>query len=216
MTTRRNIVAPNLTVAPKQYEQRYQEQLNNVQRLFYASVTNRVNLALPYGNFYTSLKVANYPTDPAGGNITNPTANTVNLVPFLNTSAAFNVTIGQQNTHIYVAETGVYNVQFSAQCDLLAGSNKSIFFWLRQNGTDVPASTGEVELSGSAPSIVSWNWVMVLQEGDYIQLAWGSPDTHAALVVGAATTTGLIKPAIPAVILTVCWVSPIPSSVGIS
>lgn len=221
MTTRRNIVPPNLTIAPKDYEQRYQEQLNNVQRLFYTTIANRVNLALPYGSFYSSMTVADYPANPLGGNLTNAgfltTPKTANLVPFLNTSVAFNTTIGQQNTRIYVAETGVYNVQFSAQCDLTSGSNGDFYFWLRKNGTDIQDTAGKVVVAGpNAETMAAWNYILTLQEGDYIELAWSSSDTHAYLQVEAAPIVAPIRPALPAVILSICWVSPINTSVGIS
>lgn len=205
MTTRKNIVAPNLTIAPKEYEQRYQEQLNNVQRLFYTTISNRVNMPFPYGSFITS-----------GSSILNPVANVVRVVPFTVTTGAFNTTVGQQNTRIYVAETGVYNVQFSAQCDLSSGSNAAIYFWLRQNGTDVSASAGKVVVAGpNAQTMAAWNWVLTLQEGDYIELAWSSSDTHAQLLAENASTSSPVRPSVPAVILTICWVSPINKSIGV-
>lgn len=206
MPTRRNIAPPNLVIAPKEYEPRYQEQLNNVQRLFYNSLANAVNAPYPYGQFYTS-----------GSNIVNPSVTSVNLVPFSVTSASFNTQIGAQNTRLYVAETGVYNVQFSAQCDLSSGGNGIIYFWLKQNGSDIPDTSGKVIVSGpNAATMAAWNYLLVLKEGDYIELAWSSSDIHAILKQEAAHTTAPIRPALPAVILTITWVSSYNMSVGIS
>lgn len=210
MATRLNIAVPNLTIAPKQYEARYQEQLNNVQRLFYNSVANAVNAPYPYGQFYTS-----------GANLTNAgfltTPKTANLVPFSVTSAAFHTNIGAQNTRLYVAETSVYNVQFSAQCDLSAGGNGTIYFWVRKNGVDIPDTAGKVIVSGpNAATMAAWNYLLVLQEGDYIELAWSSTDTHAILKQEAAQTTAPARPALPAVILTIVWASAYNASSGIS
>lgn len=211
MATRRNITPPNLPIATKQYEQRYQEQLNNTNRLFYNSITNAVNSPRAYGQFYTS-----------GGGLTNAGFLTVpqtsNLVPFSVTSVAFNTNIGTTNTRLYVAETGVYNVQFSAQCGLSsAGNNKVVYFWLRQNGTDIPDSAGKITVSNSTPMMAAWNWVITLQEGDYIQLAWScTDDQHLILQQEAAQTTAPARPALPAVILTITWVSPYNTSAGIS
>ena len=39
-TNFRNIVAPNLPVAPVEYQQRFQDQLNNVLRLYFNQVDN--------------------------------------------------------------------------------------------------------------------------------------------------------------------------------
>jgi hypothetical protein len=40
LTNIRNIVAPNLPVAPVSYEQRYQDQFSNVLRLYFSQVDN--------------------------------------------------------------------------------------------------------------------------------------------------------------------------------
>lgn len=207
MATRQNIAPPNLVVAPKQYEQRYQDQLNNVQRLFYASVANRINSPIPYGQFTTS-----------GPDLTNAGLTSVNLVPFSVTSGAFNTKIGNVPSRLYVAETGVYNVQFSAQCGLSsAGNNRVVYFWLRQNGKDISDSAGKITVSNSTPMMAAWNWLVTLQEGDYIELAWScTDDIHLILLHEVAQTAAPARPGLPAVILTITWVSPYNTSVGIS
>lgn len=204
MPTRRNVAAPNLYVAPKDYVQSYQEQLNTILRLFFNSTANAINSPIPFGSFYTL------------GTFTNlTTANQEKLVPFKVTTASFSTKIGTDPTRIYVAETGVYNVQFSAQCNLSTGSNKEIYFWLKQNGLPIPATTGKVALSASAPIMAAWNWILVLQEGDYIELAWSSSDTHAELLE-ETNLTNPVRPYLPAVILTVVWTSSYNKSAGIS
>ena len=117
-----------------------------------------------------------------------------------------------------MAETGVYNVQFSAQCGLSSpGNNKVAYFWVRQNGVDVPNSAGKITVSSSTPMIAAWNYLLVLKDGDYIELAWScEDDIHLILVEEAAQTTAPIRPALPAVILTITWVSLYGYSVGIS
>ena len=208
MPTRQNIAPPNLVIAPKEYEQRYQDQLNNVQRLFYAQIANAINSPLPYGSFITSGDFTNY--DSAG----NSTANQLKLVPFSTQTDGFNTKIGNIPTRLYVAETGVYNVQFSAQCDLSSGSQGAGYFWLRKNGENIPATTGKVVVAiPNAETMAAWNYVLVLQAGDYIELAWESSDVHFFLTSEAANT---IRPSLPAVILTITWVSSYNTSVGIS
>lgn len=206
MATRRNIAPPNLVVAPPDYEAKYQEQLNNVQRLFYATVANRINSPTPYGSFTTS-----------GGFTNTTTANQEKLVPFSVTTDAYNTKIGgTSSSRIYVAETGVYNVQFSAQCDVSTGANTSFYFWLKQNGDAIPATTGKVVVAGpNAETMAAWNYIVVLQEGDYIELAWSSADVHAVLLA-ESNLTNPVRPDLPAVILTVTWVSLYNASVGIS
>jgi len=43
----RNLVAPNLPVAPNDYERRYQDQFSNVLRLFFNLVSNAFNAPKP-------------------------------------------------------------------------------------------------------------------------------------------------------------------------
>jgi hypothetical protein len=203
MATRLNIAPPNLAIAPAQYERRYQEQLNNIQRLFYTTVANGINSPYPFGSFYTS------PT-PA---LTNPVANAMNLVPFGRTAEAYNTKVGTVTTRIYVSETAIYNVQFSAQCNLSTGGAASAaYFWLRKNGANVADTAGKVVITGpNAETMAAWNYLLTLRENDYIELAWSSSETHMYLEYQAANS---IKPAVPAVILTVMWASPSNTSVS--
>jgi hypothetical protein len=201
MATRFSIATPNLPIAPKQYEQRYQEQLNNVQRLFYNGLANAVNLPYPYGSFTTGT-----------ASPTNPVANVMNLVSFTQTETSYNTKIGAVDSRIYVAETAVYNVQFSAQCNLTSGALGAAHIWIRQNGVNVPSSTGKTVVSGpSAETVAAWNYFLPLQANDYIELAWASSDTHLYFEYLPATS---VYPEAPAVALTVSWVSSLNNSVG--
>ena len=204
MATRLSLAPPNLPVAPNQYERRYQEQLNNVQRLFYNGIANAVNLPYPYGSFYTT-----------GPNIGNAGVTAVNLVSFGRVASAYNTKLN--GTRIYVAETAVYNVQFSAQCALNSGAaNKIAYFWLKQNGKDVADSAGKITVSSATPMMAAWNYLLALQSGDYIELAWSSSDSDMILQQEPAQTVAPARPALPAVILTIVWASPYNTSVGIS
>jgi hypothetical protein len=201
MATRLSVAPPNLPIAPLQYQQRYQEQLNNVQRLFYNGLANAVNLPYPYGSFFT-----------APANITNPVANTMNLVPFATTAEAYNTAIGPVKSRIYVAETAVYNVQFSAQLDKTGGGANSAYFWLRKNGKNIADTAGKIVVSGpNAETMAAWNYIISLQAGDYIELAWESSDTALFIAYEAATT---VRPAVPAVIFTIMWASSLNNSIG--
>lgn len=195
MATRKTLSAPNLLIAPARYDRKYQEQLNNIQRLFYAAVVNQINAPVPYGSFYSV------------NTLTNPTINAVNLVPFDSPQdGAYNTAIGTVTSRIYVAETGIYNIQFSAQANVAAGGATGIIdIWLRKNGENVPASTGRVVVNGpNAETIASWNYVFRLTSGDYIEIAWASAESHMVLQAEAATS---IAPSVPSVILTIWWVS---------
>jgi hypothetical protein len=191
----RNLVAPNLPVAPNQYERRYQDQLTNVLRLFFNLVSNAFNAPKPHGSFYDTTTQ------------TNPVAGAVNLMNFnsVYNSGETQFSVNKDTNRVYVAETAVYNIQFSAQLDKTGGGASDVFIWLRLNGNNVAHSATKMVIDGPNNELVAaWNWVITLADGDYIELAWQSPDANVILL--AAPASGNI-PQIPSVILTVTWVS---------
>lgn len=191
----RNLVAPNLPVAPNAYEQRYQDQFANILRLFFNLIANAVNAPKPHGSFYDTTTQ----TNPVAGAVNLMRVNTV----YDDQETVFSVS--KDTNRIYVAETAVYNIQFSAQLDNLGGGNTEVYIWIRVNGVSVPYSASKVVISGpNDEKVAAWNWVLTLSEGDYIEIAWQSPSLGTILL--AAPASGNI-PAIPSVIITVTWVS---------
>jgi hypothetical protein len=191
-----NVVPPNLPIAPAGYEQRYQDQFLNVLRLFFTRLTNKVNAPLPHGSFYDTTTQ------------TNPVANAVNLMKVnsvYDSADGTQYAIKKDTNRVYITQTGVYNIQFSAQLDHTGGGNVDFYIWIRVNGQNVPYSASKVVVAGPNSEIVAaWNWVLTLAANDYFEIAWQSPDTDAILAHVAAS--GNI-PEIPSVIITVTWVS---------
>lgn len=191
----RNLVAPNLPVAPVEYQQRYQDQFSNVLRLFFNLISNSFNAPKPHGSFYDTTTQ------------TNPVPNAVNLMRLNSVydSGQTLFSVSKDTNRIYVAETAVYNIQFSAQLDKTGGGADSVFIWLRLNGVNVANSASKVVIDGpNAELVAAWNWIIGLSAGDYIEIAWQSADANVVLLAQAAT--GNI-PEIPSVILTMTWVS---------
>lgn len=120
-------------------------------------------------------------------------------------------------TRITLANTGIYNIQFSLQLEKTGGSGNMIAdIWIRKNGVDIPSTTGKVVLTGSAnasPIIAAWNYVLDLAAGDYIQLMWSTSNTNVEIVAAPATSP---HPSIPSVILTVTQQSGIMAGTGIT
>jgi hypothetical protein len=193
MTVARGVVAPNLPLAPSQYEMRFQDQLNNVLRLYFTQVTNRINSPTAHGSYFDTT------TQP------NPVADTVNLFTYNSSVSEQGVTRGVPTSKIYVSQTGLYNFQFSAQLDKSGGSASAVYIWPRINGVNVPDSATKIVIDGPNNEIVAaWNFVLVMQANDYFELAWQSSDTDVIIPYVAAS--GNI-PAIPSIILSVVWVS---------
>jgi len=120
-------------------------------------------------------------------------------------------------TRITLANTGIYNIQFSLQLEKTGGSGNMIAdIWVRKNGVDIPSTTGKVVLTGSAnasPIVAAWNYVLDLAAGDYVQLMWATSNTNVEIVAAAATSP---HPAIPSAILTVTQQSGIMAGTGIT
>ena len=129
--------APNMLVAPTQYEPRYVDQLNSVQRLYYNTIDNGLaSLYGPLGGKFLNIPhiAASDTTDQyAGGNNT-PTVVAWNT---LDSGAGWTLTAPGSATP---AQTGVYKITYSAQ---LANTDNAIHdavFWLKVDSVDVPRS----------------------------------------------------------------------------
>ena len=193
MTNPRGVVPPSLPVAPNEYERRYQDQLSSVLRLFFTSLTSKVNSPSPHASYFDTTTQAN------------PVADAVNLFTYNSVISEFKVARGVPTSKVFVNETGVYNFQFSAQLDKSGGSASAVYIWPRINGVNLPDSATKIVIDGPNNEIVAaWNFVLVMEANDYFELAWQSSDTDVVIPYVAAS--GNI-PAIPSIILTVSWVS---------
>lgn len=193
MTVPRGISPPNLPVAPSGYEQRYQDQFANVLRLFFNSISNRINSPTAHASYYDTTTQ------------TNPVADTVNLFTYDSVISEFQITRGNPTSKIFINNTGLYNIQFSAQLDKSGGSASSVWIWPRINGVNVPNSATKIVIDGPNNEIVpAWNFLLILKAGDYFELAWQSADTDVIILAEPAASN---YPSIPSIILTVNWVS---------
>ena len=193
MANPRGGVPPSLPVAPNEYERRYQDQLSSVLRLFFTSLTAKVNSPSPHASYFDTTTQSN------------PVADAVNLFTYNSVISEFKVARGVPTSKVFVNETGVYNFQFSAQLDKTGGSASAVYIWPRINGVNLPDSATKIVIDGPNNEIVAaWNFVLVLEANDYFELAWQSNDTDVVIPYVAAS--GNI-PAIPSIILTVSWVS---------
>ena len=119
----------------------------------------------------------------------------------LNTTDLSNQVSIANSSHIVVANSGVYNIQFSLQIDKTQGSGAHIYIWLKKNDIDVSNSATELAVQGTSSEIVAaWNFVVQSEANDYYELMWSATDSHIRLkAVGASA----VVPAIPSIILTV-------------
>ena len=194
----RGVVSPNYPTAPSQYSRQFQDQFVNVVRLNTNTLANAINAPKVFGSYYDTTTQTNL----LGTNLI--TVNTVVV--------AFNTVTRAPFSKIYVTESGIYNIQFSAQLDKTGGGADAVYIWLRKNGVDVADSASKVVVNGNNDEkIAAWNFVILLSANDYIELAWSSADATMHIEAFPASTVAPVHPLIPSVILTVCWVSNIPT-----
>lgn len=104
-------------------------------------------------------------------------------------------------TRITAANTGNYNLAFSAQLSKTGGTENTIDIWLRVNGVDVPSTNTTVTLKANANYVVAaWNFFVSLTSGQYAEIMWATTDTNSSLLYAAATG---LHPATPSVIATI-------------
>lgn len=141
-----------------------------------------------YGSFYDTSTQVN--------------AASVNTITLNSTAESNGISI-VSGSRITAASTGVYNVQFSAQVDKTDAGDDTIEIWLSKNGLDLTWTNTVVMVhANDGKSVPSWNFVLSLNAGDYLQLKWYSADAALRLLSVAAG----VRPAIPSVILTVTQV----------
>ena len=203
---------PRLPAATVQYDINYQNQLNNVLRLYFNQLDNVFTALLdsnggayvrsPYGAFSDF-------TDQTA------TANTATLMALGTTDFSNQVTIS--SSKITVQNAGVYNLQFSAQFQNSDNQIQDISIWLRQNGTDIPGSTGLVSIPArksasageEAHQITGWNYYVSMAANDYIEIYWSTTLATVTIQTYAAFVTPT-RPSTASVVATMSFVSALP------
>jgi hypothetical protein len=136
-------------------------------------------------------------------------ANTETLATFNLTYEANNVSIGSGTTsRVYINETGIFNIQFSAQVNLSDGNQpKEMDMWFKIDGVAVPQSNTRQTIAGKdQETIFALNFVSAFISGQYVELAFSSSDPHIELGIFTGLTSPT-RPDIPSLILTVTPVS---------
>jgi len=147
-----------------------------------------------YGQFYSN----------ATQSVASP--NTEYRFTFNNTDLSSNVSLGTgaSNSRVIINQTGLYNIQFSAQVDKIAGggTTASTTIWFKKNGTAVPATAGFVTLDQNLQVVQSWNILANATSGDYYEIAYAASATVFSFpALPANVSVGY--PATPSIIVTV-------------
>ena len=189
-TTTRVPAPPVLPLPPMQYVSGFFSQFNNVLRLFFNEVVNFLDAPRPHGGFCTTVDQ------------TNPIASAVNKVVFVNKAQTNqSVDLSSPASRIIVRELGTYDVTFTVQVAKTTGGSADVYFWTVVNGEPVPNSGVRITAVGNnVEAPFSHKCLLLLNENDYIELAWSSSSTDVLLNGTAATANVPAVPAASAVI----------------
>jgi len=205
---------PRLPAATVDYDINYQNQLNNVLRLYFNQLDNSLAALLnntggayirtPYGAF------SDYNNQTA-------TANTATLMGI--TTTDFSNQVSVSSSKIRVQNAGIYNLQFSTQFINTSVQLHDVSIWLRQgndggSSADIVGSTGLISIPNShggvdGHSINGWNYFLSMAADDYVQIYWST--TNAAVSIATyAASTGPVRPSTASVVATMSFVSALP------
>lgn len=132
------------------------------------------------------------------------------------TVAAGTTISGTTNTKITVAQDGLYNIQFSFQFTNPDNAIHDIDIWFKKNDVTIPKSNSQFSInarkSAGNPShlITALNYMVDMLAGDYVEIVWHTSNS-AVYMEAIGEQTSPLRPATPSAIVTVSFVSELPS-----
>jgi hypothetical protein len=205
---------PALPYGPIVWTAQYQDQLNNIQRLFY----NR--LSQSYNNLI-SPPLPNVP--PGGSGLYFPyaaiqrttdktfTADTATEITF-DTNDFLSACANDGTNGIEVEVTGLYNYQFSVQWRNTDSQAHTAWIWLRKNSTNVVGTASQFSVPSKHGTtdghmIAAANFYVDLTAGDFIKMFAAVDNVAVSMEAYAAQTTPFVMPSIPSCVATLTFVS---------
>jgi hypothetical protein len=212
--------APALPIGPVDYAQDYQNQLNNVQRLYYNQIDNTlVSLLDNNGGRFLNFPhiAASDTTDQYAGGDDTPTLVKWNTEE---SDGGFDL----QLTYAEALYSGVYKIDYSLQFVNTDNTQHNVLVWLKVNGANVPRSTTQFTVVSRKSSTVYGYTCAVsfvvfsVNAGDRFQLYWATEKAYnpTGPVDGVymeylpAQTSPYELPAIPSAIGSITFVSELP------
>lgn len=202
----RPVVQPRLPTAPNEYDAQFIEQYSNILRLYFSQLDNLTGVLLgEAGGRYIRFPYGAFSSDQDQ----TATANTATLMTLNTTDFANEVSIA--SSKITVINAGIYNLQFSAQFENTDTAFQDVYIWLKQDGVDVPGSTGFISVPNrhagtNGHTIIGWNYFLNMAASDYIEIYWSVPNTAVSIQHLAASGTPT-KPSTQSVVATMSFVS---------
>jgi hypothetical protein len=139
-------------------------------------------------------------------------ANTAYAMTLNTTDYANGVSVAS-SSRITVADSGIWNLQWSGQFENPDSQDHDVRVWLKINGTVVVGSTGFFAVpskhgSVNGHALVGWNYFVSLNASDYIELWWETDSTQVSIQTYAASGS---YPSTASLIATISFVSNLPT-----
>ena len=204
---------PSLGFTPETYDRRVFAENNGALNGYFRKLISVLGalfgprggkfLNTPHGAFHDS-------TDQAAASTTAAT-----VVTFNTTDISNGVTLSN-SSRLNVADSGVFNIQFSIQLKNTTNDSHDVDIWFRKNGTNVDNSNSRyhppARKSTGDPShmIAALNFFIELNAGDYVEIIYKVDNVNVTLEHFAASSTPT-RPAVPSAIATMSFVSNLPT-----
>jgi hypothetical protein len=159
--------------------------------------------SVPYGAFQDS-------TDQTAASTTVAYPITFNTTDFSN-----GITLSN-SSRLNVKNAGLYNLQFSIQFKNTTNDGQDVDVWFRKNGTNIANSNSRfhppARKSSGDPShmIAALNFFVDMAANDYIEIMWRTENTGVS-IEHFGTSTSPTRPAVPSAIVTMSFVSNLPT-----
>jgi hypothetical protein len=203
------VVAPNLPLAPTEYQRQYTDQLNDVLRLYFnrldailaqlktSETIDPANINVPNGLFFNTADQTLAAVDTGYPITFNQT--------YLNNFVALQAA---STSKIEVAVAGVYNFQLSAQLKSTNASAKDVQIWIKRGTTTIGYSSHRYTIEGSDNHMnVVWIFDIDLAANEYIEMYWGADDTAVTMEAIPASAP---YPAVASAVMAVNFIARLP------
>ncbi len=141
----------------------------------------------------------------------NALVNTATAMEFDHVIESQGITI-EDNVRVVFGQSGLYNIQFSAQLHNSDSQDHDVSIWLARDGTAEPDSCTDITVpskhgSFNGAAAAAWNFFYRAKKGEYFRLMW-STNSSQVYIAGLPERTAPVRPSTPSIILTVNRVSP--------
>lgn len=204
---------PALPIAPVDYNRQFQDQLNNVLRLYFQQLGGAFQAYLNEGG-------GRFLSVPCGGYFSNQTfsltANVATVITLNNSDANAVIDTSLSNGSIQVVYPGIYNYQFSAQFDNSDSQDHDVDFWVRVDNTDVYESATRLTIpsrhgSNNGAAVAALNIFITANANSIIDFVVAANHPDIRLVDLPASSSPYVRPSIPSLISTITFVSRFPT-----